>query len=307
MRKLYFVLFLLINCQIFSQNQKAGSQEALGSGMVENSDRRIITNSKEIAAVLAERSRKIIQEKKGMLKATQTAVEMCTNGGFEQTENVGGQNFIRNFLYNIGDPPGPTQCRSISNSGDSYIPTYSPTATSVMATSVPANLFDEYMGDIKGFDQYSLKINYKKSGTYGSIVQGKRFKTNNENLLKFNYKAVLQTVYDTSHKDNQPFFKARIINKNNVVVSEFCLVGNEQNCIFTKVPEGGSGYVTLYTANWQSGILDISSIPNNEEFTVEFMASRCGLGGHFGYAYVDDICLLHSTENFIGTIAFKIY
>lgn len=302
MQKIYFVLLLLINCQIFAQKQKAVSQESPVAGMVENSDGRMVTNSKELAAVLAERSRKITEEKKGMLKATQTAVEMCTNGGFEQTENVGGQNFIKNFLYNIGDPPGPTQCRSISNSADTYIPTYSPTNTSVMATSVPANLFDEYMGDIKGFDQYSLKINYKRSGTYGSIVQGKRFKTNNENLLKFNYKAVLQTVYDTSHRDNQPFFKARIINKNNVVVSEFCLVGDEQNCIFTKVPEGGNGYVTLYTANWQSGILDISSIPNNEEFTVEFMASRCGLGGHFGYAYVDDICLLHSNENFIGTI-----
>ncbi|MBN9337259.1 MAG: hypothetical protein J0I88_05345, partial [Chryseobacterium sp.] len=60
--------------------------------------------------------------------------------------------------------------------------------------------------------------------------------------------------------------------------------------------------MTLYTANWQSGLLDISSIPNNEEFTVEFMASRCGLGGHFGYAYVDDICLLHSNESFVGSI-----
>jgi len=32
------------------------------------------------------------------------------------------------------------------------------------------------------------------------------------------------------------------------------------------------------------------------------MAARCGLSGHFGYAYVDDICLLHSTENLQGSI-----
>ncbi|MDZ4330967.1 MAG: hypothetical protein U0945_10370, partial [Flavobacterium sp.] len=161
---------------------------------------------------------------------------------------------------------------------------------------------DPYMGDIKAFDQYALKINHENSSTYGSIVQGKRFKTNNENYLKFNYKAVLQSVYDNSHTDNQAFVKARILDKNGVVVNEFCLVGDEKNCIFTKVPSQTSSYVTLYTANWQSGILDISSIPNNEEFTVEFMASRCGLGGHFGYMYVDDICLLHSTENLQGSV-----
>src|SRR5690606_27538862 len=210
---------------------------------------------------------------------------------------------IKNFLHTIGQPPGPTQCQSISNKADAYIPQYTPGATGLMATSVPSNLIDEFMGDIKAFDQYALKINHTNSSTYGSIVQGKRFKTNNENQLKFNYKAVLQSVYDTSHTDNQAFFKARIINKNGTVVSEFCLVGDEKNCIFTKVPSGGYGYVTLYTEKWQSGILDISAIPNNEEFTVEFMATRCGLGGHFGYAYVDDICMLQSTENFVGSVA----
>ena len=302
MQKLYFFL-LLSFFQIFhAQTKQSDTSNYLRNGMFENAAGKIITSDKEKNDFLKTRIQKIEQEKKHMHKATQTAVEMCTNGGFEQVENIAGSNFVKNFLYNIGDPPGPTQCKSISNSGDTSIPQYNPANTAIMATSVPANLIDKYMGDIKGFDQYALKLNYEYSGTYGAITQGKRFKTNNENFLKFNYKAILQSVYDTSHTDNQAFFKARILNKNNQVVSEFCLVGDEKNCIFTKVPEGGYGYVTLYTANWQSGILDISSIPNNEEFTVEFMASRCGLGGHFGYAYVDDICFLHSTENFVGSI-----
>lgn len=234
--------------------------------------------------------------------ATQQAVEMCTNGSFEQYETISGSSSLKNFLYTIGDPPGPTQCRSITNTANSYINRYNPNNMDIMATGVSSNLVDPYMGDIKAFDEYALKINYENSSTYGSIVQGKRFKTNNENYLKFNYKAVLQSVYDNSHTDNQAFVKARILDKNGVVVNEFCLVGDEKNCIFTKVPSQTSSYVTLYTANWQSGILDISSIPNNEEFTVEFMASRCGLGGHFGYMYVDDICLLHSTENLQGSV-----
>jgi len=233
-------------------------------------------------------------------KVNQVAVEMCTNSGFEQYETVSGSQKLKNFLYTIGDPPGPTQCKSITNTANSYIDIYDPNNTSVMATTVPANLIDPYLGNINAFDQYALKINYTNSSTYGSIVQGKRFKTNNENYLKFNFKAVLMTVYDTGHTDNQPFVKARIINSSGVVVSEFCLIGDEQNCIFTVIPDSSSP--VLYTKNWQSGLLDISSIPNNEEFTVEFMASRCGFGGHFGYMYVDDICLLHSNENLQGSI-----
>lgn len=302
MKKLYLFVFLGLFSALSSQNIILDTTNYLRNGMFENAQGKIITNNPEKIQFQKERNHKIDLEKSHLHKGSATAVEMCTNGGFEQVETINGKNFIKNFLYNIGDPPGPTQCKSISNSGVSSIPQYSPTANNLMATSVPANLFDRYMGDIKAFDQYALKINYENSGTYGSIVQGQRFKTNNENFLKFNYKAILQSVYDDSHRDNQPFFKARIINKDKVVVSEFCLVGDEKNCIFTKVSDGGSWYVTLYTANWQSGILDISSIPNNEEFTVEFMASRCGLGGHFGYAYVDDICLLQSNENFVGSV-----
>lgn len=259
-----------------------------------------LEQQKEFLKIREEKTKKEVQSLKA--NATQQAVEMCTNGGLEQYENINGSNYLKNFLYTVGDPPGPTQCRSITNTANSYIDRYNPNNMDIMATGVSSNLIDQYLGDIKAFDQFALKINYEDSYTYGSIVQGKRFKTNNEKYLKFNYKAVLQTVYDDSHTDNQPFVKARILDKNGVVVNEFCLVGDEKNCIFTKVPAQNSYYVTLYTANWQSGLLDISSIPNNEEFTIEFMASRCGLGGHFGYMYVDDICFLNSTENLQGSV-----
>jgi gliding motility-associated-like protein len=292
----YLVTLFLFFTTTFSQNLP--SKQII----IENEKGNIITNSEEKNLFISKIIAKKDFEKSQLLKTnqTQTPVELCTNGGFEQYETVSGSQKLKNFLYTIGDPPGPTQCRSITNTADSYIDIYDPNNTSVMATTVPANLIDPYIGDINAFDQYVLKINYSNSNTYGSIVQGERFKTNNENLLKFNYKAVLMTVYDSGHTDNQPFIKARIINSSGIVVDEFCLVGDETNCIFTKIP--GSDAAILYTSNWQSGLLDISSIPNNETFTVELMASRCGFGGHFGYMYVDDICLLQSNENFQGSI-----
>lgn len=310
---LLFIVFIKYSC-VFTQEINPNSSN---KHLLEDKHGHLIQNLEEqkqflkireerMKAELLDLKKVILNSKDGNLTSKTAAalqgVEMCTNGGFEQYETVNGSSYLKNFLYTIGDPPGPTQCQSISNTADSYINRYNPNNMDIMATTVSANLVDPYMGDIKAFDQYALKINYENSSTYGSIVQGKRFKTNNENYLKFNYKAVIQSVYDNSHTDNQAFVKARILDKNKKVISEFCLVGDEKNCIFSKVPSQYSDFVTLYTTNWQSGILDISSIPNNEEFTVEFMASRCGLGGHFGYMYVDDVCILHSAENLQGSI-----
>ena len=292
---LFFIILFLVTSKGFSQTSPVNR-------FIENEKGKVITSDEEKELFLSKLKANKEREIKQLSHAnvSQTSVEMCTNSGFEQYENVSGSLKLKNFLYTIGDPPGPTECKSITNTANSYIDIYDPNNTNVMATTVPANLIDPYIGNINAFDQYALKINYSNSSTYGSIVQGKRFKTNNENFLKFNYKAVLMTVYDSGHTDNQPFIKARIINTSGTVVNEFCLVGDENNCIFTVIPDSSSP--TLYTANWQSGFLDISSIPNNEEFTVEFMASRCGFGGHFGYMYIDDICLLHSNENFQGSI-----
>ncbi|HEU4790899.1 MAG TPA: T9SS type B sorting domain-containing protein [Flavobacterium sp.] len=316
MKRILLFFILLHQCTlVFSQ--KTNQDSTATKFLFEDKNGRLIQNlelQKQFLKIREEKKKAEIlnlktvnlNTKKGNLTsktaAILQAVEMCTNGGFEQYENINGNSYLKNFLYTIGDPPGPTQCRSITNTADSYINRYDPNNMNIMATGVSANLVDPYIGDIKAFDQYALKINHENSSTYGSIVQGKRFKANNENYLKFNYKAVLQSVYDNSHTDNQAFVKARVLDKNKVVVDEFCLVGDEKNCIFSKVPSQDSYYVTLYTTNWQSGFLDISSIPNNEEFTVEFMASRCGLGGHFGYMYVDDICLLHSAENLQGSV-----
>ncbi|UPT70124.1 MAG: T9SS type B sorting domain-containing protein [Flavobacterium sp. JAD_PAG50586_2] len=194
------------------------------------------------------------------------------------------------------------QCQNIEEIPNLRIKQYNPADYGLMASSVPSNFIDEFIGNINAFDQYTLKINYKESSPSLGLVQSKRYKTDNETQLKFNYKAVLQSITGNDHENEQPFFKARVINSSGVVVDEFCLIGNPANCIFTQANTVEGGSIILYTPNWQSGILDISSIPNNEHFTIEFMASRCGLNGHFGYAYVDDICLLHANESLQGSI-----
>lgn len=85
-------------------------------------------------------------------------------------------------------------------------------------------------------------------------------------------------------------------------MSEFCLIADTENCIYSQAPVLQGSALILYTKNWQTGTLDLSSIPNNENFTIEFMTTRCGLGGHFGYSYIDDMCMAHTDENLQGSI-----
>jgi len=271
---------------------------------IEDKNGHLITDSLKRQAYFITKQRRFNLIKTQFNKSilTQTAVPLCSNGSFEEFETLSGVNVLKDFRYTTGETLNPIQCKSLSDIASQGIIQYDPANFSIMATTVPANYLDEYIGNINAFDQFSLKINYKDSYVAGSLVQAKRFKTDNETRLKFNYKAVLQTIDDSGHDNEQPYFKARVVNNAGGVVSEFCLIGDVNNCIFSQAPYLESGSLVLYTPNWQSGILDISSIPNNEEFTVEFLASRCGLGAHFGYSYIDDICLLHTNENLQGSI-----
>ena len=307
MKKIYFLLISLFFINAFSQKQSSSLKTYPFdlNKKIEDKTGKLITDKKEKIKYFENKQKQIdIHKNKNSHKtfSSLTPVYLCSNGTFEEFQTIGSTNYLNDFLYVENELLNPIQCRSLDDNATINIPQYDPSNMNIMATTVPSNFLDEYIGDINAFDQYALKINYKESSTTASLVQAKRFKTNNETSLKFNYKAVLQSISGNDHDNEQPFFKARVINSTGTVVSEFCLIADTQNCIFTQAQTLEGGSIVLYTPNWQSGILDISSIPNNETFTVEFLATRCGLGGHFGYAYIDDICLLHSSEGLQGSI-----
>lgn len=271
---------------------------------IEDEHGHLITDSIKRLEYIVKRQKKIELNKTKRIVNAQvlTPVPLCSNGSFEEFETISGTNILKSFQHIDSEPENPIQCKSVSEIANENIIQYDPTNFDIMATTVPSNFLDEYIGNINAFDQFALKINFKNSSETLSLIQAKRFKTDNETSLKFNYKAVLQSILGPDHDNEQPYFKARIINNSGVVVSEFCLIADPNNCIFTQASNLEANSIVMYTPNWQSGILDISSIPNNENFTIEFLTTRCGLGGHFGYSYIDDICLLHSNENLQGSI-----
>jgi len=308
-RKNLILLFVLFSIQLFAQEKTISNPKNLlkthiiKGKILEDNHGLNLEDSIQLSEYWRKKNEELVANstRKISFSKLQEAVHLCSNGNFEEFENINANTYLKNYSYDVGTTLNPMQCKSLNIQTSQYIPLYNPNSTSLMATTVPSNFIDEYINDINGFDQYVLKINHRNSYTSAGVVQTKRFKTNNENSVKFNFKAVLQSIPGIEHTDEQPYFKARII-KNGVVISEFCLIGDPTNCIFTEAESSSYESIILYTANWQSGILDISSIQNNEEFIIEFMASRCGLNGHFGYAYVDDLCLLHTDENLQGNI-----
>jgi gliding motility-associated-like protein len=299
MKQLFALILLLTTPLLFSQNTTKKETKNI---KIEDSNGNLITDSIQIANFLVKRNTEIDANSKLRFRATLNPVHLCSNNNFEEFENNSGTNVLKNFLYTTENPINPTQCATPNTTANQEITQYNPSQTNLMASTVNATHIDEFIGNINAFDQFALKINYKNSSPTSGVVQAKRFKTNNETNVIFNYKVVLQSITGNDHNNEQPFFKARIKNSNGNVVSEFCVIGDPTNCIFTQAPGFDAGSIVLYTPNWQAGSLDISAIPNNEEFTIEFTAARCGLNGHFGYAYVDDLCLNRSNENTQGSI-----
>jgi len=299
MKQFLALILLLTSTFLFSQQTNTKEKKNI---KIEDSNGNLITDSIQIANFIAKRNAEIDTNSKLRFRASLSPVHLCSNNNFEEFENNSGTNVLKNFLYTTADPINPTQCVTPSTTASQEIAQYNPSQTSLMASTVTATHIDEFIGNIQAFDQFALKINHKNSNTTSGVVQAKRFKTNNETNVIFNYKVVLQSITGDNHDNEQPFFKAKVKDKNGITVSEFCLIGDPTNCIFTQAPGYESGSIVLYTPNWQAGSLDITSIPNNEEFTIEFTAARCGLSGHFGYAYVDDLCLNRSNENTQGSI-----
>ena len=299
MKHIFAITLLLLTNLLFAQNS---TTEEIKKIKIEDSNGNLITDSIQLANFLTKRNSEIEANKKLRFRASLNPVHLCSNNNFEEFENSSSVNVLKNFLYTVENPLNPTQCATPNTIANQQITQYDPSQTNLMASTVNSTYIDEFIGNIQAFDQFALKINYKGSTSTSGVVEAKRFKTNNETNVIFNYKVVLQSIDGSNHDNEQPFFKARILNKNGLVVSEFCVIGDPTNCIFTQAPGYQAGSIVLYTPNWQAGSLDISSIPNNEEFSIEFTAARCGLNGHFGYAYIDDLCLNHSNENLQGSI-----
>jgi hypothetical protein len=165
--------------------------------IIENREGNIITDSIEIKNYYAKQAEEValnLNQARQFSPLALNAVHMCSNGSIEEFELDSGNYYLKDFEFGFGDPINPMQCKNVYANSNLKIRQYNPSNSSLMASTVPSNYIDEYIGDIQAFDQYTLKINYRESSSTSGLVKAKRFKTNNEDFLRFNYKAVLQSI-----------------------------------------------------------------------------------------------------------------
>lgn len=98
-----------------------------------------------------------------------------------------------------------------------------------------------------------------------------------------------------NHNNRNPIFVARALDGNNAELDRLCVISNPAgNPFFTRFtpnpyPCPGNNEVDILWQNWTCAELKISG-EIGDVINLEFIASDCGAGAHFGYAYVDDIC-----------------
>lgn len=109
--------------------------------------------------------------------------------------------------------------------------------------------------------------------------------------------------------DLQPRFIVRLFDSNKTVISENCIVSNVANTAMFSNATGSTTNPLLYT-NWQCANIstgDLLSRPLSERVaTIEFIVTDCGLGGHYGYVYLDNICTNNCANPFFGEISLNL-
>ncbi|PPK93021.1 putative secreted protein (Por secretion system target) [Nonlabens xylanidelens] len=117
--------------------------------------------------------------------------------------------------------------------------------------------------------------------------------------IQFNYALVSETPghdpRSPSFVSRNPFFTARVLDANGNELDRFCIESNPtSNPFFTVVNnppsvDGCNFSQGVVWQDWTCASLNVNGAVN-DVLTLEIIVADCGAGGHFGYAYVDDIC-----------------
>ena len=251
------------------------------------------------------------------------AAPLCVNGDFESGGNTFGgfgdhysAEFVRNFGILGTNATDNTECDIIPSVGtflnfvpetlgvdlnsfrimngndtDQVIPTLDPTNGDDTGHSARINSplghddANNICSPIGGTNKLIKEIILQEAG-----IQ----------TIQFNYALVSEIPSHNPAPNNNfrsanPFFTARVLDAGGDELDRFCIesnpVGNPFFTVVNNPPSIGDcnfGQGVVWQ-DWTCGSLTVTG-DINEVITLEIIVADCGYGGHFGYAYVDDIC-----------------
>jgi hypothetical protein len=97
---------------------------------------------------------------------------------------------------------------------------------------------------------------------------------------------VLQDPDHTVGVNWNPYYQCRLKNSNGIIFERKIVADKTNTDIFKTIAYQNQDLV--YT-NWNCENIDVSQYIG-QSVTLEIIIADCGLGGHFGYVYLDDFC-----------------
>jgi hypothetical protein len=147
----------------------------------------------------------------------------------------------------------------------------------------------------------SIRLNNSRIRLVTNSMVRKFSKKQNEDIFYFSSAIILENP-NNPHPNVLPYLKIIAIDQLGNTIDEICYTAdvndprlgntntNLRDPLLRDIPDN------LTYKDWSCDSLDLSSVPTGDSITIKFVAASCGLGVHFGYAYISDIC--EDCENF---------
>ncbi len=216
----------------------------------------------------------------------------CFNGDFESDPSLSSYSGFRGPLYYNGE------CSFVPATAVAYTPVG--LFASPNEFQLTNNVADPLVPALKQTNNnsaHAMRINGSAPCPPGNGVNmlQRSFVTPTTGLYQISFSYALVMENPKYHQNAQPFFVARVLNGAGVEVgSRICRVADLTNPIYNITgympnPTGCGSTDSLVWRDWTCASIQFQGDPT-QTYSIEFFAVDCGAGGHFGYAYVDDIC-----------------
>lgn len=138
----------------------------------------------------------------------------------------------------------------------------------------------------------SIRLNnagHTGNGTVTSLERSCAF-VPTDDVLTYNFRLIMENGHDTpSTLDKQPTFTVNILNEDEEIISQSCIIATLDDPIFQLAQKQGKKDL-VYT-DWLCGAIKIPHdyVTEEKKITYEFIISDCRETYHFAVAYLDDI------------------
>lgn len=105
-------------------------------------------------------------------------------------------------------------------------------------------------------------------------------------ILRFSYAVVMENPNHALNNGQNPFFTARVRDNVTNVVQQICFDPSQNNML----QSAASCASPILWLPWRCQTFDLSQSIGHQ-VTLEFIVADCGQTGHYGYAYIDGICV----------------